>query len=221
MTVFDIIGPIMIGPSSSHTAGAVRIGLMARLLLGSPAVKAHIMLHGSFAQTYKGHGTDRALAAGIMGMQPDDARIRTSLELARERAISIMFECADSSTGFHPNTAELTLTDAVGKTVRVRGSSIGGGAIVINEIDGMAVKITGQSPTIVVVHDDIPGMIASVTTLMAQQGLNVYAFDLARNKKGGTAIMSLQVDGRSLQADLKDAIEHIPHVIRVIFIQPY
>ena len=220
MTVFDIIGPIMIGPSSSHTAGAVRIGLMARLLLGSPAVKAHIVLHGSFAQTYKGHGTDRALAAGIMGMQPDDARIRTSLELARERAISIMFECADSG-GFHPNTAELTLTDAVGKTVRVRGSSIGGGAIVINEIDGMAVKITGQSPTIVVVHDDIPGMIASVTTLMAQQGLNVYAFDLARNKKGGTAIMSLQVDGRSLQADLKDAIEHIPHVIRVIFIQPY
>ena len=221
MNVFDIIGPIMIGPSSSHTAGAVRLGLMARLLLGSPAVKAHIVLHGSFAQTYKGHGTDRALAAGIMGMQPDDVRIRTSLELAREHGIGIMFECAGSDAGFHPNTAEVILTDTAGKTARVRGASIGGGAIVINEIDGMTVKITGQSPTIVVVHDDIPGMIASVTTLMAQQGLNVYAFDLARNKKGGTAIMSLQVDGRSLQADLKDAIERIAHVNRVIFIQPY
>ena len=200
MNVFDIIGPIMIGPSSSHTAGAVRIGLMSRLLLGAPAVKAYIRLHGSFAQTYKGHGTDRALAAGIMGMQTDDERIRKSLQIAK---------------------AEITLTDANGKTVCVQGASIGGGNIVITQIDGREVKITGQSPTIIVVHNDIPGMIAAVTAVMAQYKLNVYKFNLARDKRGGTAIMTLQIDGRSLGEDLQTTIEKIPGVTKVIFVRPF
>lgn len=220
MNVFDIIGPIMIGPSSSHTAGAVRIGLMSRLLLDSPAVKAHIRLHGSFAQTYKGHGTDRALAAGIMGMKPDDERIRDSLKRAQEIGLTITFEPTVIPDA-HPNTAEITLTDLKGKTVCVQGSSVGGGNIVITKIDGMEVKITGQSPTVIVVHNDIPGMIAAVTALMASYHLNVYKFNLARDKKGGTAIMSLQVDGRSLGDTLKAAIEKVPGVTAVIFIRPY
>jgi len=220
MNVFDIIGPIMIGPSSSHTAGAVRIGLMSRILLGSPAVNARIRLHGSFAQTYKGHGTDRALAAGIMGMQPDDERIRNSLEIAQKTGLDIRFEPA-AIPDAHPNTAEITLTDHYGKTVCVQGSSIGGGNIIITKIDGKEVKITGQSPTVIVIHDDIPGMIAAVTAIMAQHNLNVYQFNLARDKKGGTAIMSLQVDGHSLENELKTSIEKIHGVTGVIFIRPY
>ncbi|QSH93058.1 L-serine ammonia-lyase, iron-sulfur-dependent, subunit beta [Treponema medium] len=220
MNVFDIIGPIMIGPSSSHTAGAVRIGLMSRLLLGTPAVKAYIRLHGSFAQTYKGHGTDRALAAGIMGMQTDDERIRRSLQIAKEIGLAITFEPTVIPDA-HPNTAEITLTDANGKTVCIQGASVGGGNIVITKIDGREVKITGQSPTIIVVHNDIPGMIAAVTALMAQYKLNVYNFNLARDKKGGTAIMTLQIDGRSLGEDLQAAIEKIPGVTKVIFVRPF
>lgn len=220
MNVFDIIGPIMIGPSSSHTAGAVRIGLMSRLLLGTAAIRAHIRLHGSFAQTYKGHGTDRALAAGIMGMQPDDERIRNSLKIAEESGLTIIFEPTVIPDA-HPNTAEITLTDAMGKYVCLQGASIGGGNIIITKIDGMEVKITGQSPTVVVVHNDVPGMIAAVTVLMAHHRLNVYNISLARDKKGGTAIMSLQVDGRFLDDTLKFAIEKVHGVTKVIFIQPY
>ena len=220
MNVFDIIGPIMIGPSSSHTAGAVRIGLMSRLLLGSPAVKAYIRLHGSFAQTYKGHGTDRALAAGIMGMNTDDERIRKSLEIAKETGLDITFEPTVIPDA-HPNTAEITLTDAAGKTVCVQGASVGGGNVVITKIDGREVKITGQSPTIIVEHHDRPGMIAAVTALMAQYQLNVYKFNLARDKKGGTAIMILQIDGRFLDKDLQAAIEKIAGVTKVIFMSPF
>ena len=220
MNVFDIIGPIMIGPSSSHTAGAVRIGLMSRLLLGSPAIKAHIKLHGSFAQTYKGHGTDRALAAGIMGMQTDDERIRKSLKIAEETGLNISFESVIIPDA-HPNTAEITLTDAAGKTVCVQGASVGGGNIVITKVDGREVKITGQSPTVIVIHHDIPGMIAAVTAVMAQYKLNVYTFNLARDKKGGTAIMTLQIDGRSLSEDLQTAIEKIHGVTKVIFVRPF
>jgi len=193
---------------------------MSRLLLGEPAVKAYIRLHGSFAQTYKGHGTDRALAAGIMGMQTDDERIRSSLTIAKETGLDITFE-PTVILDAHPNTAEITLTAADGRTVCVQGASVGGGNIVINHIDGREVKITGQSPTVIVVHDDIPGMIAAVTTLMAQYKLNVYNFNLARDKRGGTAIMTLQVDGRSLDENLQTAIEKIPGVTKVIFIRPF
>ncbi|MGP1594327.1 MAG: L-serine ammonia-lyase, iron-sulfur-dependent subunit beta [Treponema sp.] len=220
MNVFDIIGPIMIGPSSSHTAGAVRIGLISRLLLGVPAVKAHILLHGSFAQTYKGHGTDRALTAGILGMQPDDERIKDSLDIAETQNLSITFDTIDIP-GAHPNTAEITLTDADGHTVCIQGCSIGGGNIIINTIDTMPVHITGQSPTIIVVHDDVPGMIAAVTALAAKDALNIYSFDLSRDKKGGTAIMALQVDGRHVYTPLKQSLEAVPHVAKVIFIPPY
>ena len=220
MNVFDIIGPIMIGPSSSHTAGAVRIGLMSRMLLGTPPVKAHIRLHGSFARTYKGHGTDRALAARIMGMQPDDERIRNSLTIAQQSGLTVAFEPA-VIPGAHPNTAEITLADSNGKTVCIQGASVGGGTIVITRINGLEVAITGESPTVIVVHNDKPGMIAAVTALMAQYNLNVYAFNLARDEKGGTAIMSLQVDGHSLGEALQTCIEKVPGVTKVIFIRPY
>ena len=135
MDVFDIIGPIMIGPSSSHTAGAVRIGYLTRVLLAEPAIKARVYLHGSFAYTYKGHGTDRAIAAGIMGMKPENERIRNSLTLAKEQGLDITFESIDIPNA-HPNTALIELTGIDGKEISVQGSSIGGGNIIITKING-------------------------------------------------------------------------------------
>ena len=143
MNVFDILGPVMIGPSSSHTAGAARIGRITLALLGAPAVKADIFLHGSFAKTYKGHGTDKALIAGIMGMATDDSRIRRAPELAREQGLEVNIATGDID-GAHPNTARVTLTDAAGSTVSLLGSSIGGGNILVKEVNGMEVSITGH-----------------------------------------------------------------------------
>lgn len=142
--VFDIVGPVMIGPSSSHTAGAVRLGLMARKILGEPAVRAEINLHGSFAQTYRGHGTDKALIAGILGFAPDDERIREALRLAEEQGLSYRFQKVSLEQA-HPNTAVIHLTGASGRTARVRGSSVGGGNIRITNIDGYEVELTART----------------------------------------------------------------------------
>ena len=145
MNVFDILGPVMIGPSSSHTAGAARIGLVTRALLRKTPVKAHIFLHGSFAKTYKGHGTDKALVAGILGMQTDDERIRFSLDVAKKEGLEIQIETGELENT-HPNTAEITLTAADGEKVSLRGSSIGGGNIQNTRVNGMEVALTGQNP---------------------------------------------------------------------------
>ena len=155
MNVFDIIGPVMIGPSSSHTAGAARIGRIAYMLLGQPAKRAEILLHGSFAKTYKGHGTDKALIAGIMGMKPDDARLRSSFELAEQAGLSFEITTGHLEDA-HPNTAQITLYGEDSQ-VSVQGASVGGGNILINRINGMAVEISGQFTTLIVLHRDAPG----------------------------------------------------------------
>ena len=142
MNVFDIVGPVMIGPSSSHTAGACRLGFIACALLGEAPVSAHILLHGSFAKTYRGHGTDKALIAGILGMLPDDADIRNSLQIAQDKGLSVELVPTEL-TGAHPNTAVITLTGQSGKKVRMEGASIGGGNVRITQVDGMNVEITG------------------------------------------------------------------------------
>lgn len=193
MNVFDILGPVMIGPSSSHTAGAARIGLMARTLLGQDAVRAEILLHGSFAKTYKGHGTDRALVAGILGMKPDDERLRDALRIAAERGVEIQFietEFSDS----HPNTAEIHLTAADGSTASLRGASVGGGAIEVVNINGMPVSLTGDYFTLIVIHRDAPGAIAEVTRILTHYKGNICHFDLSRKARGGEAIMTLSMD---------------------------
>lgn len=193
MNVFDILGPVMIGPSSSHTAGAARIGLMARTLLGQAPVRAEILLHGSFAKTYKGHGTDRALVAGILGMKPDDERLRDALSIAREEGVEITFtptEFADS----HPNTAEIHLTAADGSTASLRGASVGGGRIEVVQIDDMPVSLTGEYFTLIVIHKDAPGAIAEVTRILTHYSGNICHFDLSRKARGGEAIMTLSMD---------------------------
>ena len=217
MNVFDIIGPIMIGPSSSHTAGAVRLGYIAHKVLGEKAVKAKIELCGSFAQTYKGHGTDKALIAGILGMKSDDERIRRSLELAVEEGLEYEFAPA-VIPGAHPNTARITLTGEHGAHAQLCGASVGGGNILVTEINGLEVSVTGQHNTLVVLHHDKPGTIAAVTNFMAYSGLNIGNFRLARPRKGGEAVMTIEVDGE-VPAVLFESLKILPNIINVILIR--
>lgn len=218
MNVFDILGPVMIGPSSSHTAGAARIGRITRALLGAPAVKADILLHGSFAKTYKGHGTDKALIAGIMGMKTDDSRIRQAPELAREQGLQVNISTGDID-GAHPNTARVTLTDSTGRQVSLLGSSVGGGNILVTEVNGMAVSITGQQTTLIVLHRDAPGTIASVTEVMAEAGANICNFRLSRQKRGGEAVMTIEVDGL-FGEELNEKIKTLDNVYSSTMLQP-
>ncbi len=210
LQAFDIIGPVMIGPSSSHTAGAVRIGKYARTVLGKKPVKAVIRFSGSFAKTYKGHGTDKAVIAGLLGMDTDDSRIRSSMQIAREEGLDFTF-LAEDIEGAHPNTAEIILTDESGRSVLVRGASVGGGNIVINKINDTEVSISGKSDTLVIPHDDVPGMIAEVTNILAEKGVNVHGFSLGRDRKGGTAVMTIEIDGQ-MDESVNEAIRACPHI---------
>ena len=212
MNVFDIVGPVMIGPSSSHTAGAVRIGYVAGLLLGKPAVKAEIHLHGSFAKTCKGHGTDKALIAGILGMMPDDERIRNSPLLAEEAGLAVTI-IPDTIPGAHPNTARIILTSAEGGQVSVQGSSIGGGNILINQINGLPVEFSGQSDTLIILHRDIAGVIAEVSQYLGERGINISNFRLSRSEKGGIAIMTIEVDGK-VEPFMNEHISGMPNILR-------
>ena len=217
MNVFDIIGPVMIGPSSSHTAGAVRLGRVAWKILGDKVVKADITLSGSFAQTYRGHGTDKALIAGVMGMDSDDERIRHSLQLAKEDGMEFAFHETEIP-GAHPNTARITVTGAQGGTAVIQGVSIGGGNILITEINGMAVSFTGQYNTLLVLHYDKPGTIAAVTNFMAYSEVNIGNFRLSRPKKGGEAVMTIEVDGDVSDA-LISSLRILPNIINVVLIR--
>ena len=210
LQVFDILGPIMIGPSSSHTAGAVRIGKYARSVLGKTPVKAVIRFSGSFAKTYKGHGTDKAVIAGILGMDTDDSRIRNSMQIATEEGLDFTF-IEEDIDGAHPNTAEITLTDAEGRSALIQGASIGGGNIVINKINDTEVSISGKSDTLVIPHDDIPGMIAVVTNILAEKGVNVHGFSLGRDRKGGIAVMTIEIDG-NIDESINEAIMGCPNI---------
>ncbi|MFQ7724916.1 MAG: L-serine ammonia-lyase, iron-sulfur-dependent subunit beta [Ruthenibacterium lactatiformans] len=216
MNVFDIVGPVMIGPSSSHTAGAARIGLIARALLGAPAVTADIRLHGSFAKTYRGHGTDKALVAGILGMKPDDARRQFDACAEKPGWPSPSCRRFGKCT---PNTALITLTDAQGHTVSVQGASVGGGNILVTRVNGMAVEITGQYTTLIVLHRDAPGTIAAVTEEMSRRGVNICNFRLSRAQKGGTAVMTIEVDG-ALEPDVNSCVEKLPNVLSSTMLAP-
>ena len=218
MNVFDILGPVMIGPSSSHTAGAARIGRIALALLGAPAVKAEILLHGSFAKTYKGHGTDKALIAGIMGMSTDDSRIRNAFEIAEKSGLDVSITTGEID-GAHPNTAKITLTDAAFNTVSLVGSSIGGGNIRVTEVNGMEVSFTGQNTTLIVLHKDAPGTIAAVTDVLSGAGVNICNFSLAREKKGGRAVMTIELEEK-FGPELNEQIKGLKNVYSSTMLQP-
>ena len=170
--IFDILGPVMIGPSSSHTAGACRIAKTALLIAGNEFTKVEFDLHGSFAKTYKGHGTDRALLAGVLGIEPDDIRLRDSFAIADQRGIDYVFREADLGD-VHPNTAKITFTYEDGTTMYIVGSSIGGGNIEIIDINGIAVQFTGSYPTILLKYVDVRGIIADISSELARNGYNI------------------------------------------------
>lgn len=203
VSLLDIIGPVMVGPSSSHTAGACRIGLFARALAGGRPDGAKVELHGSFARTGVGHGTDRAIAGGLLGFQPDDERLRRSLELAEAEGLAITFGNAKLRGEHHPNTARITVTRG-DRTVAVTGSSIGAGRIVITEVDGYPVEVTGALPTLVFVAPDVPGIVASATAALAGDAANIATIRVSRRRKGGDAIHVYELDAppsdRALEA---------------------
>ena len=220
MNVFDIIGPVMIGPSSSHTAGAVRLGRVANKLTDNrPLKKVEITLSGSFAQTYKGHGTDRALLAGLMGYHSYSAEIRDALTIAKERGIDYEFIKEDIK-GAHPNTARIHFVLEDGEEGTVEGASVGGGNILVSRVNGMDVEFTGENNTILVMHQDKPGVIAAVTQLMhfEYEDLNIATFHLTRESRGGNAIMTIEIDGQPPEA-LIGAIREIQFVTNAILIR--
>ncbi len=191
MSVFDVMGPVMIGPSSSHTAGGVKIGRLAGLVLSLPVEQAEVILHGSFAETYQGHGTDRAIVGGILGFKPDDERIRDSLLIAKEKGIKVSFKKADLGD-VHPNTTLLRLKS--GETeLSILGSSIGGGDIQVFRVNDYEVNISGKLPTIWVLHKDQPGKVALISTILGAHNLNIAFMQVFRKKKGtiGSSIIEL------------------------------
>ena len=183
----------MIGPSSSHTAGACRLGELARAVYGGTPRHARILLYGSFASTGPGHGTDIALVAGLLGMLPDDARIPRAFELADEAGMSVEFAEVDLADA-HPNTAVFELADDSGLSMRVRGSSLGGGSVVVTEIGSYDVEITGDMPVLVVGHVDRPGVIAAVTGVLAECDVNVASMHVSRERRGAGALMLIETD---------------------------
>ncbi len=220
MNVFDIIGPVMIGPSSSHTAGAVRIGrVVNKLCNGNDPVKTDITLSGSFAETGRGHGTDRAILAGIMGFHSYSPEIKNALSIARDRGIEYSFINEDIR-GAHPNTAKISFQTADGKNGEIMGSSIGGGNIIVSSVNGMKVEFNGNSNTILIMHMDKPGVIANVTNMMHWQyeDLNISNFRLSRREKGGEAIMTIETDNLPPET-LIDDIRRINQVTNAILIR--
>lgn len=218
MNVFDIVGPIMVGPSSSHTAGAVKIGRIARELLGEEPRDVTVKFHGSFASTYKGHGTDRAIIAGLMAMTPDDLQVRNSLELVEKAGFNFKFETAEIKNS-HPNTVLIEVTGISGKEVKIIGSSIGGGNIVIKHINGLDVEFTGQYNTLIILHKDTPGMIAAVTHLLGHSGINIAQMKVFRAHRGGNAIMVIETD-QQVSEEIKTMIGYLPSIINVRKIVP-
>ncbi len=218
MNVFDIIGPVMVGPSSSHTAGASRIGKVARMLLGEDVSEAKISLHGSFAMTAMGHGTDKAILGGLMGYDVDDARIRDSLDLAQKAGLTYAFEKVNLGN-VHPNTARLDIIGKSGKKASVVGSSIGGGNIVITQVNDVEVSIGGNYYTLVITHTDLPGVISSVTNLLACFNINIAFMRVYRSEKRGSAIMVIEAD-EEISDEIAALIERIPRISRATIIKP-
>lgn len=218
MNIFDIIGPVMIGPSSSHTAGAVRLGNLARNILGEEPKKARIILYNSFADTGKGHGTDKALVAGLLGFLPDDERIKISFEDARKMGIEFELVDGGARSDLHPNTAEFYL-EGNSKTTRVLGSSVGGGRVVIFSIDGFKTEFSGEYYTVITVHKDIPGMIAKVTTCISGRKINIAQMRVSRESRGEKALMIIEAD-EILPEGIKEELEKLNGIYRAMIISP-
>ena len=215
MRLFDVLGPVMIGPSSSHTAGAAKIGYTAQKLLGDIPVDADIGLYGSFATTGRGHGTDRALVAGLLGLRPDDPRLPDSFGLAREQGMKFSIHPVELRSA-HPNTAVLELTGKGGRALTVQASSLGGGRIMVNKLDGIEVNFTGESNTLVVRNQDEFGSVAAVTSILNQLRVNVANMSVHRHKRGGDALMVIETD-QHIKPKQVEFISELPGILGVTY----
>lgn len=216
MNIFDIMGPIMVGPSSSHTAGAARMGRVARHLLGSQPVRAEILLHGSFAATGTGHGTDRAIVAGLLDMAPDHPDIPRSFQLARDAGMEVSIRTAELANA-HPNTAVMNLDNGQGRTLSVCAASLGGGRIRVTSIDGMDAAFSGEMPTLIIRNEDRPGIVSEVSSLLSRYGANIATMQLYRDRRGGLAVMVLECD-EPLQPELISALSALGGVVRCTYL---
>lgn len=206
-SIFDIVGPNMIGPSSSHTAGACKIGRVAHKLAEGKIQRVVFYLHGSFAKTYQGHGTDKALLGGVLGFDPDDERIKHSFSIAEEKGLRYHFQEADLGD-VHPNTVKMEIENDQGKILSITGSSIGGGNVVVTEIDGVKLSFSGEYPTLIISYEDQPGVIARVTTILSLYNINIAYMRSYRKQKGKNAYMIIETDSEIAP----DLFRHIQNV---------
>lgn len=218
LSMFDVIGPNMIGPSSSHTAGAVAIALMARKMFPEEIKKVTFTLYGSFAKTYRGHGTDRALLGGILGFATDDERIRDAFEYAKEMQIDYQFVIDENTQTNHPNTTDIELLGVNGYTLSIRGESIGGGKMKIVRIDHIDVEFTGEYSTLIVHQQDKPGVVAHITQALSEQEVNIAFMRLFREDKGANAYTVVESD-EPIPEEVLDKIRTNPNVDNLMLIQ--
>lgn len=219
MNIFDILGPIMIGPSSSHTAGAVRIGRVVRILLNEEVKEAKIILYGSFAATYKGHGTDKAIVAGLLGYNVADYEIKDSINIAKNKGYNYIFEESNVEST-HPNTVKIYAVGVNDKKIEITASSIGGGNILVKNINGIEVDFTGQYHTLIVPHDDKTGTISLVTHILAVHNINIACMKMFRKHKKGKAIMIIETD-QEISKDISLEIKKIEHIDDAIILKVF
>lgn len=218
ISAFDVLGPNMIGPSSSHTAGAVAIALLAQKMINGPVAEVEFTLYGSFSNTYKGHGTDRALLGGIMGFGTDDRRIRDSFEIADARGLKYTFLINEQEKEIHPNTVDIRMVNEQGNVMTVRGESLGGGKVRIVKIDQVEVDFTGEYSAVIVIHKDKPGVVAHVTRCLSDCSVNIAFMKLFREEKGATAYSIVESDER-LPVDIVERIRENANVKDVMLVQ--
>ncbi|MCO4100051.1 MAG: L-serine ammonia-lyase, iron-sulfur-dependent, subunit beta [Gemmatimonas sp.] len=211
VSLLDIIGPVMVGPSSSHTAGACRLGLLARCLVGGTPEKALVELHGSFARTGEGHGTDKAIVGGLMGFRPDDERLRSALDIMEREGLDFTFEKTSMGDDAHPNTVRISLERGDRKSQMV-GASLGAGRVLVTKIDGYPVEVSGNLHTIVLVANDVKGSVARIAGILAEANVNIATLKLSRKERGGDAFMVIEVDDQPGEV-VRDAIRDLPWVI--------
>lgn len=218
ISVFDVLGPNMIGPSSSHTAGAAIIAFLAQKMISPPLIKVDFTLYGSFAKTYKGHGTDRALLGGIMGFSADDTRIRDSFRIAEERGLEFSFTPNGEETEVHPNTVDISMENEAGRKMIVRGESLGGGKVRIVRINQVKVEFTGEYSAVIVIHQDKPGVAAHITKCLSDMNINIAFMRLFRKGKGAIAYTIVESDER-LPVEIGEKIRENANVHEVMIVQ--
>ena len=218
LSIFDVIGPNMIGPSSSHTAGAVAIGLLARKMLSEEVNEVTFTLYGSFSKTYHGHGTDRALLGGILGFATDDERIRDAFDLAKERGVDYKYVIDEETVTDHPNTADIDLTGVNGHRLSIRGESIGGGKIRIVRINGIDVSFTGEYSTLIVQQEDVPGVVAHIAQCLSDKQINIAFLRMFRDSKGADAFTVVESD-EPITENVLEQIKQNPNITDVMLIQ--